>query len=523
MTYETQHRKDKSKYEYDYLKQLTKEEGLFTKTYCYDSHNNRLEKNNNFYEINDVNQIIQTASDELTYDANGNPKYKHGSDGDIFYKYDALDRLISIEKSDKYKLEFVYDALHRRIFKKYIKCIRHMYSYEWKEKYDDKYLYDNQNEIAALDRQNNFKELRVLTDSDLAEIGAAISLEIKNNVYTPIHDIQGNLSCAISGDDVEIYRYSAFGEEKIFRNRMESDYSKIKNNWRFSSKRKDESNLIYFGRRYYDSDYGRWLTPDPEGFQDGLNLYAFVLNDPLIKVDLYGLMSYKDEYEPRILDKIGNAGNNSNIYLINGQFNTREEAQKNGQVLYNTIKNINKDMAVIPMHSGTRGVVIDTLSTMGQRLGFFEPKRIRMIRDIMLKEAVRSKENNLKAFFVDFSRAGIDIYQATKGLSKEERDQLIILNCGFAKEISADLGYIVKNIQSKNDPIPILTHASTYIGYGGNFVKNLISRKEYNTFSLSDNDKVPLSGHSFANPTYQDHLRTSLNKLYPKFGVYNEN
>ena len=65
---------------------------------------------------------------------------------------------------------------------------------------------------------------------------------------------------------------------------------KINNNWQYLSKRKDEeTNLIFFGRRYYDPEVGKWLTTDPLGFENGLNLYAYVLNDPLIKLDLYGL------------------------------------------------------------------------------------------------------------------------------------------------------------------------------------------------------------------------------------------
>jgi len=35
--------------------------------------------------------------------------------------------------------------------------------------------------------------------------------------------------------------------------------------------------------------FGRWLTPDPAGFTDGMNLYAFVHNDPLTHFDEYGL------------------------------------------------------------------------------------------------------------------------------------------------------------------------------------------------------------------------------------------
>nr|NGX39879.1 putative deoxyribonuclease RhsC [Chlamydiota bacterium] len=64
------------------------------------------------------------------------------------------------------------------------------------------------------------------------------------------------------------------------------------------SKRHDaETGLIYFGRRYYDPELGRFITADPEGYMDSANLYAFVLNNPLIQHDLYGLiMAY---YNPK--------------------------------------------------------------------------------------------------------------------------------------------------------------------------------------------------------------------------------
>ena len=38
-------------------------------------------------------------------------------------------------------------------------------------------------------------------------------------------------------------------------------------------------------QRYYDPATGRWITTDPIGFQDGMNLYAYVLNNPLLYVD----------------------------------------------------------------------------------------------------------------------------------------------------------------------------------------------------------------------------------------------
>ncbi len=51
----------------------------------------------------------------------------------------------------------------------------------------------------------------------------------------------------------------------------------------------EDTGLVQFGKRDYDAKLGRWLTPDPLGFADGPNLYAYVRNNPLILYDPYGL------------------------------------------------------------------------------------------------------------------------------------------------------------------------------------------------------------------------------------------
>jgi len=68
--------------------------------------------------------------------------------------------------------------------------------------------------------------------------------------------------------------------------------SEVNNPWQYAGKRIDEeSGLIAFGMRYYDPTLGRWTTPDPAGFVDGPNLYAYVHNNPLLYADQYGLSS----------------------------------------------------------------------------------------------------------------------------------------------------------------------------------------------------------------------------------------
>ncbi|HMP91217.1 MAG TPA: RHS repeat-associated core domain-containing protein, partial [Kiritimatiellia bacterium] len=44
-----------------------------------------------------------------------------------------------------------------------------------------------------------------------------------------------------------------------------------------------------YGYRYYKPDIGRWLNRDPIEEQGGNNLYAFVNNDPVDKIDLLGM------------------------------------------------------------------------------------------------------------------------------------------------------------------------------------------------------------------------------------------
>ncbi|WP_371906657.1 RHS repeat-associated core domain-containing protein, partial [Pseudomonas sp. HMSC08G10] len=47
--------------------------------------------------------------------------------------------------------------------------------------------------------------------------------------------------------------------------------------------------LYYYGYRYYQSWAGRWLSADPAGTVDGLNLYSMVRNNPVSRLDDQGL------------------------------------------------------------------------------------------------------------------------------------------------------------------------------------------------------------------------------------------
>ncbi|WP_435037845.1 RHS repeat-associated core domain-containing protein [Pseudomonas neuropathica] len=57
---------------------------------------------------------------------------------------------------------------------------------------------------------------------------------------------------------------------------------------RYSGKEMDVSGLYYYGARYYAPWLQRWVSADPAGDVDGLNLYGFVGNNPLTFVDVHG-------------------------------------------------------------------------------------------------------------------------------------------------------------------------------------------------------------------------------------------
>lgn len=268
-------------YTYDDLDHLKTENNHFAFIYQTDSLHNRLFKNNIPHAINVLHQLISQGHDHYGYDTRGNLIEKSQGDHAITYAYDAFDRLIRVRANEE-ETTYQYDALNRRIAKIHKGQIT-------------RYFYQGQDEIGSVDASGKIQELRLLGTGINAEIGAAILVEIQGRTFAPLHDHQGNVVCLLdaqTGEAIETYRYSAFGEEAIFNAQGEPlSASQIQNPWRFASKRVDpETGWIYFGRRYYDPSIGRWTTPDPIGFADGSNLYAYLHHNPLGAYDAYGLL-----------------------------------------------------------------------------------------------------------------------------------------------------------------------------------------------------------------------------------------
>ena len=269
-------------YTYNNLDHLETESGQKANNYQTDSLQNRLEKNHVPYHINSLNQMIKQGNCQYEYDQNGNLTQKKEGENITCYSYDAFDRLIEVD-SRLGKTSYQYDSFNRRLIKKH-------------RGETSRFLYQGENEIGSVNEQGTIVELMIPGAGEKKEVGSAVALELYGKIMAPIHDRQGQIAClidSITGLPVENYRYTAFGEETIFNEKGEIvNQSQVGNPWRFAGKRTDpETQWVYFGRRYYDSETGRWTTADPLSFADGPNLYAYLHHNPLNSYDAYGLYS----------------------------------------------------------------------------------------------------------------------------------------------------------------------------------------------------------------------------------------
>lgn len=93
----------------------------------------------------------------------------------------------------------------------------------------------------------------------------------------------GTLELDGDGNIISMEEYYPYGGTAILtaRSQTEADYKTV----RYSGKERDVTGLYYFGYRYYQPWAGRWLSSDPAGTVDGMNLFRMVRNNPITLVD----------------------------------------------------------------------------------------------------------------------------------------------------------------------------------------------------------------------------------------------
>lgn len=252
--------------------------------------------------------FIPPQNQTPTYDADGNL----ASDGVWTYSYDAENRLISMASAlpagqgfTRLNLTFTYDYLGRRVEKKVVNIDTSTTTY------DHRYIYAGWNLICETDTSGDL--IRSFTWGPGGANSAGSFLELTNFNYNAnwvlqsttdyfgTSDGNGNVASLVryDGEVAAVYEYGPFGET-LRRETPTSDTAVSDNPIRFASYYTDsETGLVYYGQRYYNPAWGRFINRDPIGELGGANLYAYCRNDGVNRWDFLGLLGQDLSDQPQ--------------------------------------------------------------------------------------------------------------------------------------------------------------------------------------------------------------------------------
>jgi RHS repeat-associated protein len=230
------------------------------------------------------------------YDYDGNLT----NDGRWAYTWDAENRLISMlsltntPTASKLGLGFAYDYKGRRVAKK----VDNYNGSTWSTTVSNLFVCDGWNLQSELNATNKGVIRNYVWGLDLSGslrraggVGGLLAILSPSTSAFTCFDGNGNASALADTTSSTItarYEYGPFGELVRATGPMAS-----LNPYRFSTKyQDDETGLLYYGFRYYNPSSGRWLSRDPADESGGVNLYAFLGNDPCRSVDTDGRGGY---------------------------------------------------------------------------------------------------------------------------------------------------------------------------------------------------------------------------------------
>jgi RHS repeat-associated protein len=250
--------------------------------------------------------FVPGSPETFGYDAEGNMT----ADGRWSYTWDAENRLVSMESlanapaDSKRRLTFEYDWRWRRVRLGASAWTNNA----WSVTVSNKFVFDGWNLLAEFNATNNAVIRSYLWGSDLSGtlrgaggVGGLLAIRDQSTIngqpttHFTCFDGNGNVIGLVNAADGKIsarYEYGPFGELL----RATGPMAKA-NPFRFSTKyQDDETGFLYYGFRFYRPDLGRWLNQDPIGEAGGLNLYGFLGNQSLGRVDVHGLADFQNHW-----------------------------------------------------------------------------------------------------------------------------------------------------------------------------------------------------------------------------------
>lgn len=269
-----------SHFDYDRTGQLTDALNAAQphENFRYDPNGNRIgAQTSGSYVVGGNNQILSDGTNRYGYDAEGNLTSRSNILTGVLteYQWDHRNRLTNVLDYSRsgvatQRLVFAYDAMNRRLAKTV-------------NAETTRFLYNMEDSWADLDGANAVIA-RYLHGARIDELIARQRASDGRGWYLTDHvgsvrDISNS-----AGGVVAQVSYSSFGQVLSVGNLDDVD------RFQFAGRDFDQEIRWYFFRaRFYDPSVGRFIGEDPIRFESNdLNLYRYVINNPLSLVDPFG-------------------------------------------------------------------------------------------------------------------------------------------------------------------------------------------------------------------------------------------
>jgi RHS repeat-associated protein len=268
--------------------------------FTFASTNTTLGNGNNTFTIIARNMSNVTVTNSLTinmptnvtfqYDSNGNLT----NDGTRWFFCDADNQLTNVTTANRCQVVFVYDGLNRR-------RIERDYTWTnsaWLKTHETRFLYDGMQIVQERDTNNDplvtyTRGLDLtMSLSGAGGIGGMLARTDANGSTFYHADGAGNITALMDGNQNIVARaeYDAFG--KFIK--LSGSLANSNRYWFSSKEYVPQAGLFYYGARFYEPNFQRWLNRDPIAERGGINLYAFVGNDPEDYYDYLGFGWWQD-------------------------------------------------------------------------------------------------------------------------------------------------------------------------------------------------------------------------------------
>jgi RHS repeat-associated protein len=256
---------------------------------------------------NQMSQTYQNTNQGNGYDPAGNVTF----DGVNTYTYDAEGRICAVKSEPMPGMTamtgYLYDADGVRVAKGTIttmSCDPTTNGFQFTENY---VLGPGGEELTMIDGNNNWQRTNVYAGGKLLATYDTLGLHfhLEDPLGTRRMQLAGNLpgsayGCPIGQPETDIQSLPFGDQLNSYPDQYACSTADDSTPLHFTGKERDyESGNDYFGARYYASSMGRFMSPDwaaqeepvpyakPDDPQS-LNLYAYVENNPLLRVDADG-------------------------------------------------------------------------------------------------------------------------------------------------------------------------------------------------------------------------------------------